>query len=81
MLMRTLAAALVLLFASAAPARDHLPAKPCKPEAQVMRQREPMRVRPLNEQPPAKHILGIYREANGCTEPVVLRKRVGAPGR
>ena len=72
---------ILLPFAATAVAQTPKLAKPCKPEALLAGKREPARVRPLSEMPPAKHILGVYREANGCAEPIVLRERVGASPR
>lgn len=79
--MRKLFVLLPLLAMTPAGAQTLAKAKPCKPQAQVAGARPGVRVRPLGEMPPAKQVLGVYREANGCTEPVVVRERVGAAPR
>lgn len=35
----------------------------------------------LGEMPPAKQILTVLREIDGCSQPVVLRQGIGAPQR
>ena len=35
----------------------------------------------LTDDPPAKQLLGVYREVGGCPTPAVVREDVGAPNR
>ena len=62
---------------AAANAPRHGLAPPCRPDARWTGGRASVRVVPLTEAPPGKLVRGVYREVGGCSEPIVLRERVG----
>lgn len=70
--------AVLPLLAATKPA----PVKPCaRPQADRVDARQPARMRKLGEMPPAKQILGVLREVDGCPQPIVVREEVGQPRR
>ena len=67
---------------TAATAPVTTPLKRCAyPTPDTVAAREPARVRPLAAMPPAKLLLGVYNEVDGCPRPIVVRAQVGAPRR
>ena len=37
-----------------------------------------VRARPLNEEPPAKQVLTLFRTEGGCMKPVIVRENIGS---
>ncbi|HEU0044885.1 hypothetical protein [Sphingomonas sp.] len=72
--------ALLALVASPLPAATLQKTCPTRAADRVTA-RQPARIRPLADMPPARLIKGVFREVDGCPQPIVVREQVGEPGR
>ncbi|MEG3122787.1 hypothetical protein [Sphingomonas sp. GB1N7] len=80
MMLALIAPSLAPSAAQAADRHSPLDAKCGSEQTLVGNPAKPLNARPLSREPSAAQILAVYRNVDGCPQPVVLREGIGIKG-